>query len=185
MLVVDATSEVLWVGVEPPLGEEQTAGDNALSAEIPSEVMEAVSQLFEAAGDAGRSKTSVKEQFKGDGRRQVPAAIEELRNAGYLGDHSTNKAGGHLLLVSAKPWRAGRDDKFKVRLGTDEEREEGAEGHGGIGVAGGLSVAVGTGRNHSERVGTVPSANAVDSERFRPPLRRRGRPFRVPTGVWF
>jgi hypothetical protein len=131
MLTVKSSESVgkgwdLLVEIIPPQPEIADEESDAIDLGIPSEVMERVSRLFEEAGEDGESRKAVITAAKGKSARKVPLAIGKLLRDGYLEEiTAVNLPGGTHPIRSARPWRAGTDDKLRI------PRSEDGKGMGG------------------------------------------------------
>jgi Bifunctional DNA primase/polymerase, N-terminal len=119
MLTVKSSGDApheLAIEIIPPQPETTTA-ETSDGAEIPPDVMEDVSRIFERAGDAGLSKTAVKSAWRGASARKVPLAIDMLAAGGFL--VSAGKSTNGQRLRSAREWRVSKEGKAHVhRTGT-------------------------------------------------------------------
>lgn len=116
--VGDGPGELRVEITAPQPRESDARGD---VAELPGWLLERVSRAFEDAGASGRSKTAVRNQWEGDGKKLVFAAVEQLESGErpYLvpGEKSTSGS----KLVSRRPWRHGVDDKLGPNVTGSEE----------------------------------------------------------------
>jgi hypothetical protein len=104
----------LMVSVIPP---QPTDGEDSGESEIPDEVFGAVLDVFADAEPHGRSKTTVRDQWKGKNKTLVMPAIEVLENKGYLVEGAKTTRGYKLRV--GRPWKEGGDAKFHVSVATD------------------------------------------------------------------
>ncbi|MBN9619764.1 MAG: AAA family ATPase, partial [Actinobacteria bacterium] len=99
---IESTLDVSLTALDVDRGE--------LTTHIPHDVLEAVSQVFEEAGEVGYSKKAVEARVTGKGASFRRPAIEKLIGDGYVAKHPTAK----WHFVSVKPWKRGTDGAFTV-----------------------------------------------------------------------